>query len=149
MPIAWFGFVSSAFNLTAMLLLLLAPVFERTLGIKNTLFMSSLVPGILYLLVSFIPGLMMAMIAIFGITNLKAFRAPVLNALMNKEIESSNRATILSGVSMIELVATTLLYPVAGMLTDISLNTALFVMGIITVTLSIVLRIEDAAIKDP
>lgn len=148
MPVAWLGFVASGFNLTAMMLLLLAPVFERRLGIKNTLFLSSLVPGILYLMVSFIPGLVMAMIAIFGITNLKAFRAPVLNALMNKEIDSSNRATILSGVSMIERVATTLLYPVAGMLTDISLNMALLVMGIITVILSIMLRIEETAIRD-
>ena len=148
LPIAWLGFVSSAFNLTAMLLLLLAPVVERGLGIKNTLFMSSLIPGILYLLVSLIPGSAIAMIAIFGITNLKAFRAPVLAALMNKEIESSNRATILSGVSMIERIATTLLYPIAGILTDISLNTALFVIGIITVILSVTLRIEQAAIKD-
>jgi MFS family permease len=146
-PVAWQGFIASAFNLTAMTLLFFTPFVERNLGLKNTLFMSSLIPGALFLLVSVIPGSIMAIIAIFGVTNLKALRAPVLIALMNREIESSNRATILSGVSMIERIAMTLLYPVAGILTDISLNTALLAIGIITIILSIALRVEEAAIK--
>jgi len=148
LSIVWLGFIASAFNLTAMLLLFLEPVAEQRVGIKNTLFITSIIPGILFMLVSVVPGLIMTMVAIFGVTNLRAFRSPMLTALINREIESSNRATILSGVSMIERIGTTLLYPLSGLLTDISLNTALFVIGVITVILSVTLRIEETMIRD-
>jgi MFS family permease len=142
-PLSWQGLIASGFNLTAILLLLLTPVAKRRIGIRNTLFFSSLIPGILYIGVSLIPGLIMAVIAIFGVTNLKMFRAPILNALMNDHIESSSRATVLSGVSMIERVVTALLYPMVGLLTDISLKMTFLVLGIITIILSILLRIGE------
>ena len=148
-PVAWLGFVASAFNLTAMLLLLLTPVAERWMGIKNTLFLSSIIPGVLYLSVSFIPGPAMALVAIFLVTNLKIFRAPLLSVLMNSEIDSSDRATVLSGVSMIERMATTLLYPVTGILTDISLKMTFLAIGIITVALSLMLRVEEDHLSRP
>ncbi len=143
-PISWQGFIASGFNLSAMLLLFATPFVERKVGIRNSLFLSSIIPGVLYILVSFIPGTAMAIAAIFGVTNLKMFRAPMLNALMNDQIESSNRATVLSGISMIERIATTLLYPIAGLLTDISLHTTFLVIGIITIALSVLLRVEEA-----
>jgi MFS family permease len=142
-PLAWQGFIASGFNLTAILLLLFTPIAKRRIGIKNTLFLSSLIPGILYISVSFIPGFIMAIIAIFGVTNLKMFRAPMLNALMNDYIESSNRATVLSGVSIIERIATALLYPLVGLLTDISLKMTFLTLGIITIILSILLRVGE------
>lgn len=146
-PVSWMGVVASALNLTAMILLLFIPLAEKFPGIKNTLFLSSIIPGILYLLLAFINGPAMAFIAIFGVTNMKMFRAPLLSALMNERIESTNRATVLSGVSMIERISTTLLYPVAGILSDISLERTFLVMGIITIILSVLLRIEEETIK--
>jgi MFS family permease len=147
-PVSYMGIVASALNLTAMILLLFTPMAEKSIGIKNTLFLSSIIPGVLYLLLSFISGPVMAFIAIFGITNMKIFRAPLLNALMNEMIESTDRATVLSGVSMIERISTTILYPLAGILSDISLEITFLIMGTITVVLSIILRIEEDAIKN-
>jgi len=146
-PVSYMGIVASALNLTAMILLLFTPFAEKSIGIKNTLFLSSIIPGILYLSLAFISGPVMAFIAIFGITNMKLFRAPLLSALMNDRIESTNRATVLSGVSMIERISTTLLYPLAGILSDISLEKAFLVMGVITIVLSVLLRIEEETIK--
>jgi MFS family permease len=147
-PVSYMGIVASALNLTAMILLLFTPMAEKSIGIKNTLFLSSIIPGVLYLLLSFISGPVMAFIAIFGITNMKIFRAPLLNALMIEMIESTDRATVLSGVSMIERISTTILYPLAGILSDISLEITFLIMGTITVVLSIILRIEEDAIKN-
>ena len=67
----------------------------------------------------------------------------MLSALMNEEIESSSRATVLSGVSMIERIATALLYPVVGLLTDVSLQITFLALGAITILLSVLLRIEE------
>ena len=107
------------------------------------LFLSSIIPAILYLGVYFIPGLPMALLAIFGVIMLKLFRAPMLTALMNTHIESSNRATVLSGVSMLERVITSIFYPLAGILTDISLDWTFLVMGLITLTASLFLRVGE------
>ncbi|HBD96323.1 MAG: hypothetical protein A2015_15480 [Spirochaetes bacterium GWF1_31_7] len=142
-PVTFLGFVASGFNFTAMILLFFTPFFEKKPGIKNTLFLSSLIPGVLYILSSFIPGVFMAFIAIFGVTNFRMLRMPMLNSLMNKHIEDGNRATVLSGISMIERLSTTLLYPIVGMLTDISLSISFLVLGIITVILSVLLRVEE------
>ena len=147
-PVSWQGFIAAGFNFTAMLLLLLTPVAEKRVGIRNTLLLSSILPGILYVGVSVIPGIFMALVAIFGVTNLKMFRAPMLNALMNQQIGNSNRATVLSGVSMIERIATTLLYPLAGVLTDISLKMTFLAIGVITIGLSILLRVEESYVSE-
>lgn len=147
-PVSWQGFIAAGFNFTAMLLLLATPVAERRIGVRNTLLLSSIIPGILYIGVSIIPGILMVLVAIFGVTNLKMFRAPLLTALMNEQIGSSNRATILSGVSMIERIATTLLYPLAGALTDISLKMTFLAIGIITVMSSIFLRVEESCLSE-
>jgi MFS family permease len=141
--VQWFGFVGSAFNLTAMLLLAATPLVQRRFGTEKVLFFSSLFPGLLYITAAAIHGLPVALIAIFGVTNFRMFRAPMLNALINGHIESANRATVLSGISMIERVLIAILYPVVGFLTDKSLYIALAVLGVCTIVLSIALRVEQ------
>jgi len=110
--------------------------------------LSSVIPGFLYLGVFFFPGLPMALVAIFGVIMLKLFRAPMLSTLMNDHIEDANRATVLSGVSMLERLMTTVLYPVAGFLTDISLGWTFLAMGTITILASVLLRVDETHLGD-
>jgi MFS family permease len=142
-PVAFQGFIPAAFNLGAMLLLLTTGFFQKNVGTRRTLFLSSLIPGLMYLGVFFLPGLPMALVAIFVVPILKIFRAPMLTTLMNERIGDANRATVLSGVSMLERIMTTAFYPLAGMLTDISLEWTFLAMGIITVLVSVFLQVED------
>jgi MFS family permease len=142
-PIAFQGFIAAGFNGAAMVLLLFEGPIGKKVGLKNALFLSSLVPGLLYLGVAAVPGLPMALAAIFGVTMLRMFRAPLLTALMNERIEDSRRATVLSGVSMLERVATTVLYPVAGFLTDLSPGSTFLLMGASMVLISFFLRVEE------
>ncbi|MFA5851597.1 MAG: MFS transporter [Spirochaetales bacterium] len=146
-PVAWFGFAGSAFNLSAMLLLRATPAAQRRLGIGKTLFLSSLIPGLLYLAAGLLPGLAIALIAMFGVTNLKLFRAPMLSALMNDRIGDANRATVLSGISMIERVLIAALYPIVGALADLSLPTALLTLGGLTMLSSFALKVGDASLQ--
>jgi MFS family permease len=67
-PLGLYGLIPAGFNLGAMLLLLATGPIERKLGLRNALFISSLVPGLLYLGVFFVSGLPMALAAIFGVT---------------------------------------------------------------------------------
>ncbi len=142
-PVGLMGFVPAGFNLAATILLLATGPIDRWLGTKNALFLSSLIPGLLYLSVALVPGLPMALIAIFGVTTLKAFRSPLLATLMNRHISDDNRATVLSGISMVERTLTAFLYPVAGLLTDRSLSWTFLAMGAITVLVSALLRGDE------
>ena len=147
-PIGLIGFVGAGTNLAAMGLLLATGFVQKTVGTKRALMLSSITPGILYLGVFFFPGLPMALVAIFGVIMLKLFRAPMLSTLMNDHIEDANRATVLSGVSMLERLMTTVLYPVAGFLTDISLGWTFLAMGTITILASVLLRVDETHLED-
>jgi len=140
-PVSFQGIIAALCNLGAMILLLTTGFIQKKIGTKNALFLSSFIPALLYLGVYFIPGLPMALLAIFGVIILKLFRSPMLTSLMNTHIESSNRATVLSGVSMLERIITAILYPLAGILTDISLNWTFLVMGLVTLAASLFLRV--------
>lgn len=142
-PIRFQGFIPAGFNAGAMILLLSTVFIQKKIGTRNVLFISSIVPAFLYLGVFFVPGLPMALCAIFGITMLKSFRSPMLNTLMNGHIESGNRATVLSGVSMLERIITTLFYPLVGMVTDISLEWTFLLMGTVTLFASLFFRVGE------
>ena len=137
------GFVAAGFNLLAMILLFWGQRINQKVGLKNALFLSSLIPGLLFLAIFFIDGAVIAFVAIFGVTVLKLYRKPILSALMNVEIEGHNRATVLSGVSMLERLGTMILYPVAGILADISLKWAFLIIGVAVVILSFALKVRD------
>jgi MFS family permease len=139
-PVVWFGFVAAGFNGGGMLLLLGTDVIRKKFGTANILFFSSVVPGILYITVFLWPGLPSAFAAIFGITMLRFFRAPLLTTIINTKIGDENRATVLSGISMVERMIVALFYPFAGILSDISLELTLLGIGVLTVLLAIFLR---------
>lgn len=142
-PVAFQGFVPAAYNMGATALLVFSEPIRKRFGTAKVLLFSSAIPGVLYLLVAFVPGIPAAMIAIFGVTMLKMFRRPLLSALMNTHIESRRRATVLSGVSMVERILTTILYPVIGLLSDFSLTTTFALLGALTLGFSLVLRVEE------
>ena len=145
-PVAWFGFAGAAFNLTAMLLLQTTPWVQKRLGIGRALFLSSIIPGLLYVAVGLLPNLAVSLIASFGVISLKLFRAPMLSALMNSRIGDENRATVLSGISMIERVLIAVLYPLVGALADISLSTALLILGGLTLAASLSFRVSETSL---
>jgi hypothetical protein len=66
---------------------------------------------------------------------------------MNGYIADENRATVLSGISMIERAMTMVFYPLAGLLTDISLDWTFLAMGAITVFIAVFFRIDERHFK--
>jgi hypothetical protein len=64
----------------------------------------------------------------------------MLSAAMNTLIGDDHRATVLSGISMVERILIALLYPLVGALADYSLDLTLIVLGCLTILASFVLR---------
>jgi hypothetical protein len=60
---------------------------------------------------------------------MKLLRAPLLSDLINRQVESRNRATMLSGVSMLERGVIFMLYPIIGAAADRSLSIAFIALG--------------------
>ncbi|MCX6769990.1 MAG: MFS transporter [Candidatus Micrarchaeota archaeon] len=126
--IAFFGIVSAAFNIFAMALLWKLGVMEKVFG-------------------TFSPFLWLALIAMFLVTGMKIVRQPVFEHYLNFHINSSERATVLSGIAMLERLIIALLYPIVGFITDISLQMALVFLGVITVIFAVHLRSDERALE--
>lgn len=136
------GFVSAGFNLFSIFLLLNISSIEKIFGLRNTLFYSALIPGLFFVGLFFFKNIYFVIVAMFMIAGLKIMRAPVLADLMNKHIESRNRATVLSGISMLEKMTVMILYPIVGVLADFSLYYTFLFLGISTLIFSFISRIE-------
>jgi len=141
------GFIGAGSNLFSMLLLLNISRIEKLFGMKNTLFYSAILPGLFFIGLFFFRNIYFVLFAIFIIIGLKIMRSPVLADFMNRHIESRNRATVLSGVSMLEKIIIMILYPIVGLLADYSLWITFFFLGIATLIISIVNRIEAKHIE--
>ena len=141
------GFVAAGFNLFGMILLLNIKRIEKLFGMKNTLFYSALIPGLFFAGLFIFRNIYFVLAAIFIITGLKLMRSPLLSDFMNRYIESRNRATVLSGVSMLEKIVIMILYPIVGLLADYSLWTTFLFLGIVTIVISFMNRIRAEHIE--
>ena len=142
------GFIGAGCNLFSVLLLLNIKRIEKWFGMKNTLFYSALLPALFFIGLFFFRNVYFVLVAIFIIIGLKIMREPVLSDFMNKHIESRNRATVLSGVSMLNKIFIIILYPVVGLLADFSLWITFLFLGIVTLVFSLMNRIESEHIEE-
>ena len=140
--IVYFGFIGAGFNIFGTVLLSNLKKIERFISINNLLFYSAIIPGLFFVGVAFFRNVFFVLLAIFMITGLRLLRRPVLDDFMNQHIQSKTRATVLSGISMLERVGILILYPLVGFLADLSLTYVLVFLGLITLIFSFVTKLE-------
>lgn len=97
----------------------------------------------LFLALGYAHSLAFAIPAIFILAGCKMIRVPVLNEFINRHIESENRATVISSVSLLERSVTFLLYPVVGLLAGVSLDYALLALGGVCLAFAAATRLTD------
>ncbi len=141
--ISYFGLVGAGINIFAMILLLNLKRLERIFGMKQLILISALLPALLYFSVAFFRNIPLIFIAIFLVVGMRLLRAPVLTDFMNRFIKSKNRATVLSGISMLDRLVILLLYPLIGLLMDKSLTLALLLLGTATLIFALTTKIGD------
>lgn len=140
--IGYNGIISAGYNIAAVLLLMNVTKLEKWFGMKKVLFYSALVPGLFYLMLGFSNNWILAVTGIFVIMCLKIIRLPILSHFINQHIESHQRATVLSGISMLQRLCILGLYPVAGIIADVSLHYVFIFLGIVTVFFAIISRVQ-------
>lgn len=143
LPIAVNGFVAAGFNLAGLLLLWNVRSLEKRFTLDRTLLLTAVLPGACFLLLaSCIGHAAVTLILVYVLASAKLLRGPLLSDLMNREIESRNRATVLSGVSMLERGLTGILYIPVGFLADKSLSVTFICLGIIALIGAFLSRIR-------
>jgi len=140
-PVSAFGFIAAGFNGAGMILLLFLSRIQKKVSNSAILFVTSFGSAALYLISGLYPSLFTALLAIFGITMFRFFRSPILLTIINTNIPDSKRATVLSGLSMLERIITTLCYFIVGILSDISIPLTFVVIGLITLLISVCMPI--------
>jgi len=67
---------------------------------------------------------------------------------MNKHIESHNRATVISTICMMERLIKAILYPLIGLLVELSLDYTFWIVGIAIIVFALVSRVKEEHLID-
>ncbi len=142
--VTYLGFVGAGFNLFSAILLANVSILEKVIGVRRLLVLTAFLPAILFIALGFVHLLAFAIPALFILVGCRMVRIPILNALINRHVESENRATVISSVSLLERFVTFLLYPVVGQLADLdrSLNYAMWLLGGVCLAFAIGTRLS-------
>ncbi len=143
--ITYYGLIGAGFNLFQIILLFNTKRLENMFGVRTILFYSALIPSVLFIGLAITKNVYFVILGIFLIAGSR-FRIPILSDFMNQHIESKNRATVLSSISLMERIVIAVLYPIIGYLTDISLNYALIFLGVLALIFTFVTIIEESSL---
>ncbi len=148
-PIEYFGFVHASLVLSQIFIMNIYGKLEVIVkSKKRMLFLSSFITGLLFLvggLTSFIPLIIIVILVAggFGLT-----RRPLFASYMNKHVPSSERATILSTISMLRRLLVAIINPIVGMLVDWSLNYTFVLIGIVVLISALFSRVKEEHLID-
>jgi MFS family permease len=115
---------------------------ESRLGTNASLLLAAGLPGVLYLVMAVVlhPALsVLAFCTLYGSISLKG---PIFSGHLNRHIESKNRATVLSLISMFSGIYEALMGLLIGRIGDFSLTYAFAFMGAIVLVGSLLFRVE-------
>lgn len=149
LPLSLLGVVHAGLVLSQISVMNNFGFLERLFGSKlKYIFLSGLLVGFAYILFSITNNLYLGISLILVITGFGFTRRVLMDSYMNKYIESNNRATVLSTISMMSTLIKTLMYPVIGLLMEVSLNITLLILGILVIVSALVSKLEEYMLID-
>ena len=147
--VVYFGLVHAAFVVSQIAIMNNYQKLENVLGSKKRLItFSAFITGVMFIiggLTSVIPLVLLVIIlgGGFGLS-----RRPLFVSYMNKYIPSSERATVLSTISMIRRITLAVVNPVVGLMTDWSLSYTMILLGALAVSFSLLSRVKEVHLID-
>ena len=139
----WFGIALSAASLLGILTSKYAYLLEKYFGVKRGVLIAVLLPGIFYFLITAVyhPWIsILLFILAYASMNLQK---PIFADYINRHIESKNRATVLSIISMFSGFYVALMGIIIGLIADYELNYGFIFMGSIIIVGAFALQIEE------
>ncbi len=119
--VAWFGPIMATAMGLKILVGLRLPYMQSRLGVRFTLILSCLIPGIAYVLLAVVHAPLLIIAGIALIVMFPAWRAPLIQTELNRLISDEARATTLSSLSFLGTIAGIALNPLIGYVGDLGL----------------------------
>ncbi|MBN2421750.1 MFS transporter [Candidatus Woesearchaeota archaeon] len=146
--ISYFGVVHALLALAQVIVINSYSFFERILSKKKTIFLTAFLTGAMFIISGLSKTGLLAIPAIILVAGFGLSRRPLFISYMNKFIPSSERATILSAVSMVRRLVLVIVNPIVGLLADWSLNFTLIILGCAAILFSLISRVEEEHLID-
>ncbi|MBC8494854.1 MFS transporter [archaeon] len=143
-----FGIIMAIGLILGALLMKYAYRIEELFGMKKTIFIATILPGLFYLLMAFLIGPIMSALWYILLKGSMSMKEPLFSQYQNIHIKSYNRATVLSVISMITSLYLVIMRFVIGAIANKDLLVSFIVMGIIIIIGAIVFRIDENQIKN-
>jgi hypothetical protein len=148
-PIIYFGFVHAGICAIQILFMNSFDKLEKVFhSKKNYLVMSAVIAGLGFALLSIVTNVALVIIILIIIAGFGFTRDVLFKSYFNKYIESHQRATVISTISMIRRFASGIIYPLLGLMVAVSLSYSFFILGVIIITLALVSRVEEGHLID-
>jgi MFS family permease len=140
----FFGFVSTSMTLVQILFNNLIPNLESKIKDKKKfLKMYTLIPGIAFILLALIHFIPVSIPLILIVIGFGFSRSLIFVKGINKQIETENRATVLSTINMIASLIRAILYPLVGYLVMWNLDITFLVLGVLIVIFAVFSKIKN------
>ena len=117
-------------------------------GKRKYLLLSAVLTGIGFIIIAISSTITMAL---FGMLMAGAFgltRKPLFHSYLNKYIQSGERATVLSTISMFYSFSAAIINIVLGYFVDLNIGYTLVVIGLFIITLGIISKLEEEHLID-
>jgi len=143
-PIVLFGFILAGMNVFNAIFNELIPRFLKKVNKKKDLLISvNIINGIAYIILGFAVIPILGIFMLFLIVGFGYTRGLIYINGINMQIESENRATVLSTINMFESILRAILYPFIGLIVEWNLFVMFIIIGIMILILTALTRVKS------
>lgn len=144
LQIFFYGFVSAAMTIIQIIFNNMVPKLDNKVTNKRRfLQVYTIIPGIGYILMAFVFFIPVSIPLIIVIIGLGFSRRIIFVKSINKQIETKNRATVLSTINMLSSLLRTILYPLIGYIVMWNLSLTFILLGTAIIIFSLLSKIEN------
>ncbi len=141
-PPIWLGLALALASGISIVVARYAYWLETHLGTKPSLLLSTGLPGVLYLVMAVTLHPVFSVLVFCTLYGSMSLKGPIFSGHLNRHIESKNRATVLSLISMFSGLYVALMGLLIGRIGDFSLTYAFAFMGAIVLVGSLLFRVD-------
>ncbi len=143
-PLFFFGFIATSMTLSQILFTIVVPKLEKRFSNKKRfLQIYTLIPGVGFILMALIHFAPISIVLILIVIGFGMSRNIIFVSAINKNIETENRATVISTISMMVCIVRSVTYPIVGLLVTWNLNYTFIILGIAMISLVLISFVKN------
>jgi MFS family permease len=143
-PMIFFGFIGASMTVIQIVFFNIIPKLENVVkNKKRFLLLYTLVPGIGFILLALIYYIPISIPLILAIIGFGFSRRIIFIKSINKQIETQNRATVLSTINMISSLIRMVLYPLIGYLVMWNISITFILLGVIIIFTAVLSKVKN------